>query len=91
MAITNHEGKLLHQMDVKTTFLNGSLNEVIFWEQTTEFGIGELVCELNKPLYCHECETNHFTTNMLNIQFERAKSDCCLLILMHVDDIILMP
>jgi len=42
----------LYQMDVKSAFLNGELEEDIFMEQPTGFNDGtERVCKLNKALY----------------------------------------
>jgi hypothetical protein len=50
MAIENME---IHQMDVKTTFFNGDLEEEIYMEQPEGFTQeGEhLVCKLHKSLY----------------------------------------
>jgi hypothetical protein len=45
---------LVHQMDVKTTFLNGELEEEIYMDQLDEFianGQEENVCKLLKSLY----------------------------------------
>jgi hypothetical protein len=44
----------LHQMDVKTTFLNGELDEEIFMDQSIGFvvkGQERKVCKLNRSLY----------------------------------------
>ena len=44
----------LHQMDVKTAFLNGELNENIYMEQPTCFfiqGQEHKVCKLNRSIY----------------------------------------
>ena len=44
----------IHQMDVKTTFLNGDLNEEIYMDQPEEFiylGQEKKVCRLVKSLY----------------------------------------
>ena len=41
-------------MDVKTTFLNGDLDEDVYMEQPTGFaevGNEDLVCKLNKSIY----------------------------------------
>ena len=41
-------------MDVKTTFLNGDLDEKVYMEQPTSFvevGKEDLVCKLNKSMY----------------------------------------
>jgi hypothetical protein len=44
----------IHQMDVKTTFLNGELEEDIYMDQPQGFvqdGKEHLVCKLKKSLY----------------------------------------
>ena len=47
-------GPLVHQMDVKTAFLNGELEEEIYMDQPDGFvanGQEEKVCKLLKSLY----------------------------------------
>ncbi|KAL6333290.1 hypothetical protein AAG906_028473 [Vitis piasezkii] len=54
MAIVAHFDLELHQMDVKTTFLNGDLDEDMYMEQPTGFakvGKEDLVCKFNKSIY----------------------------------------
>ncbi|KAJ9689270.1 hypothetical protein PVL29_014779 [Vitis rotundifolia] len=54
MAIVAHFDLELHQMDVKTAFLNGDLDEDVYMEQPTGFtevGKEDLVCKLNKSIY----------------------------------------
>ena len=54
MAIVAHFDLELHQMDVKTAFLNGDLDEDVYMEQPTGFvevGKEDLVCNLNKSIY----------------------------------------
>ena len=54
MAIVAHFDLELHQMDVKTPFLNGDLDEGVYMEQPTGFvevGKEDLVCKLNKSIY----------------------------------------
>ncbi|RVW91271.1 Retrovirus-related Pol polyprotein from transposon TNT 1-94 [Vitis vinifera] len=54
MAIVAHFDLELHQMDVKTAFLNGDLDEDVNMEQPTGFtevGKEHLVCKLNKSIY----------------------------------------
>jgi hypothetical protein len=49
-----YHGLLIHQMDVKTTFLNGELDEEIYMEQPAGFvanGQEGMVCKLLKSLY----------------------------------------
>lgn len=54
MALTTHFDLELHQMDVKTTFLNEELVEEIFMAQTPGFierGKEHMVCRLSKSIY----------------------------------------
>lgn len=54
MALVAHFDLFLHQMDVKTAFLNGDLSEEIFMLQPEGFieeGSEHLVCKLNKSIY----------------------------------------
>jgi hypothetical protein len=47
-------GLLIHQMNVKTTFFNGKLDEKIYMNQTEGFAISrqeDNVCKLLKSLY----------------------------------------
>ena len=41
----------MHQMDVKTTFLNGDLEEDIYMDQLQGFVQCDMVCKLEKSLY----------------------------------------
>jgi hypothetical protein len=54
LSLAASHGLLVHQMDVKTTFLNGELDEEIYMEQPTVFvanGQEGMVCKLLKSLY----------------------------------------
>jgi hypothetical protein len=54
LSLAASHGLLVHQMDVKTTFLNGELDEEIYMEQPAGFvanGQEGLVCKLLKSLY----------------------------------------
>ena len=54
MAIVAHFDLELHQMDDKTAFLNGDLDEDVYMEQPpgfAEVGKEDLVCKLNKSIY----------------------------------------
>ncbi|KAM1649269.1 hypothetical protein ACFX14_010564 [Malus domestica] len=54
MAIIAHFDLALHQMDVKTAFLNGDLEENIYMKQPEGFevkGREKLVCRLKKSIY----------------------------------------
>ena len=54
LSLAASHGLLVHKMDVKTTFLNGELNEEIYMEQPDGFvlkGQERKVCKLKKSLY----------------------------------------
>ena len=54
MALVAHFDMELHQMDVKTAFLNGDLNEEVYMIQPEGFvanDSGKLVCRLKKSIY----------------------------------------
>jgi len=54
MALVAHYDLELHHMDVKTTFLNGDIEEMIYMVQPENFVLGDsksMVCKLNKSIY----------------------------------------
>ena len=53
LALTAHHDWELHQMDVKSAYLNGDLDEEIYMSQPDGYDVPEtnLVCKLNKSLY----------------------------------------
>ena len=54
MALTKHFNLELHQMDVKTAFLNGDLYEEVYMQQPEGFvvdGKEDMVCRLKKSIY----------------------------------------
>lgn len=54
MALVAHYDLELHQMDVKTAFLNGELEEEVYMDQPEGFlveGKGHMVCKLKKSIY----------------------------------------
>lgn len=54
MALVAHFDFELHQMDVKTAFLNGDLEETVYMKQPEGFPSSKgdhLVCKLNKSIY----------------------------------------
>lgn len=97
MAVVNHENMHAHQMDVKTAFLNGKLNQDIYMEQPG-------VCKLNKALYglkqSPRLWNERFNSFILSLGLKRSESDSCLYIhitkdgklflLIFVDDMIII-
>ena len=54
MTLVAHYDLGLHKMDVKTTFLNGDIEETIYMVQPENFESKEskhLVCKLKKSIY----------------------------------------
>jgi hypothetical protein len=54
LSLAASHGLLVHQMDVKTAFLNGELEEEIYMTQPDRFivkGQEDKVCKLMKSLY----------------------------------------
>lgn len=74
----------VEQMDVKTTFLHGDLEEEIYMKQPQGFvvkGKKELVCKLKKSLYGMKQPPRmwyqKFDTNILELRFVRSMADHC--------------
>lgn len=51
LIIANQLDLLITQIDVKTAFLNGKINEKIYMEQPQGYNKSNLVCKLHKSLY----------------------------------------
>ena len=78
---------LIHQMDVVTAFLNGTLDEEIYMQQPegyVEPGKEGLVCRLKKSLYglkqSPRCWNNVFKEFMLSLGFVQSVADPCVFI-----------
>ncbi|KAE8705298.1 Mitogen-activated protein kinase kinase kinase YODA [Hibiscus syriacus] len=74
----------LEQMDVKTTFLHGNLEEQIYMRQLEGFtqpGNEHLVCRLKKSLYGLKQSSRQwykrFNSYMIKIGYNRCEYDCC--------------
>ena len=96
---------MLHQMDVKTAFLNGELEEVVFMKQPEGFvvqGQEHLVCRLKKSIYglkqSPRCWNLTLDRHLQKMGFVPTTSDPCLyvasegemfVISVYVDDIVL--
>ncbi|KAJ9567681.1 LOW QUALITY PROTEIN: hypothetical protein OSB04_003647 [Centaurea solstitialis] len=104
MALVAHFDLELHQMDVKTAFLNGDLEEEIHMTQPEGFVINSnQVCKLNKSIYGLKQASRQwykkFDTVMNSFGFEENKLDECIysktsgssfiFLILYVDDILL--
>lgn len=86
VAFANQYNLLIHQMDVKTAFLNGELHEEIYMMIPEGVKAKENhVCKLNKALYglkqAARCWFQHFDTLIKELGFESSSVDRCLYIL----------
>lgn len=105
LAVANHERMVIHQMDVKSAFLNGSIKEEIFMTQPEGFNAGNgLVCRLNRSLYglkqASRAWNERFHVFAEKLGFRRSSSDKCLYIresgghklflIIYVDDVLLV-
>lgn len=101
MSIAVQFGLHVHQLDVKSAFLNGKLNEEIYMQQPKGFEDGtSKVCKLQKSLYglkqASRMWNQRFHDFMLRIGFKRCISDQCVYVkvcngitcyvLLYVDD-----
>ena len=102
LAFAIQNDMLLHQMDVVTAFLNGTLEEDIYMEQPVgyiERGKEGLVCKLKKSLYglkqAPRCWNKAFTEFMKSIEFKQSTADPCVyvrdtcIVAVYVDDLII--
>ena len=85
VALAVHESMKLHQMDVKTAFLNGELNEIVFMKQPEGFvkeGKENLVCRLKKSIYglkqSPRCWNTALDDHLKKVKFIQTKGDPCL-------------
>lgn len=104
LAIAVRNNLHIHQMDVKTAFLNGNLREEIYMRQPEGFENGNLVCKLNKSLYglkqASRMWNERFHQCVTNLGFKRSEYDYCLYskghdelkiyLLLYVDDLVLV-
>jgi hypothetical protein len=88
----------LHTFDVKTAFLNGTIEEDIFLQMPEGFDDQDKVCKLNKALYglrqAPQRWYKRFSTFLRGLGLVQLKSDRCiyrsqdtkLILAIHVDD-----
>ena len=87
IAIAAKNGLKLHQMDVKTAFLNGELNEEIYLRQPEGFvvkGYEDHVCKLKRSIYglkqSARCWNVELDKKLKNMGFKQCESDPCIYI-----------
>ena len=81
---------MVHQMDVVTAFLNGTLEEEIYMEQPEGYvqpGSEHLVCKLKRSLYglkqSPRCWNTTLTEFLESIHFKRSAADPCVFVQME--------
>jgi hypothetical protein len=105
LAIAAQTGAVLHQMDVTSAFLNGTLTEEVYMKQPEEFiekGKEKLVCRLKQSIYglkhLPRCWNVTLDQHVRHMGFEQSTSDPCIytisegetfIIGVYVDDIVL--
>lgn len=100
IAVVN--GMLIHQMDVKTAFLNGKLEEEVYMKLPNDESGERKLCRLNKSIYglkqASRSWNKRFDEVMKELHFGRLHSDACvyvsddyaLYIVLYVDDILIV-
>ncbi|KAJ4715506.1 Retrovirus-related Pol polyprotein from transposon TNT 1-94 [Melia azedarach] len=84
LAIVAHQDLELEQLDVKTAFLHGELEEEIYMTQPDGFqvpGKEDYICKLKKSLYGLKQSPRQwykgFDSYMIEIGYTRSPYDCC--------------
>ena len=85
MALSVKHGLTLHQVDVTTAFLNGTLEEEVYMQQPKGFvrqGQEELVCKLKKSIYglkqSPRCWNSTLDAYLKELEFTQTASDPCI-------------
>ena len=85
IALAVHNDMKLHQMDIKTAFLNGELSEEVFMKQPKGFvkvGEKDLVCRLKKSIYglkqSPRCWNTALDSHLKKMKFVQTKADPCI-------------
>ncbi len=102
IALSAHKEMKIHQMDIKTAFLNGELNEEVFMCQPEGFkekGKEKFVCRLNKSLYglkqSPRCWNETLHHHLIKMNFVQTNGDPCIyvshdaIIGVYVDDLLI--
>ena len=84
LGLVAHFDMQLEEMDVKTVFLHGDLEELVYMVQPEGFiqpGQKHLVCKLRKSLYGLKQSPRQwykrFDSYMIRIGYKRCEYDCC--------------
>ena len=84
MALAAKHNMVVHQMDVKTAFLNGKLEEEVYMKQPEGFikeGQEHLVCKLKKAIYglkqASRCWNATLHEGLCDIGFTQSTNDPC--------------
>lgn len=105
LAVANKKKYMCHQMDVKTAFLNGFLDEDVYMYPPEGFEVdsGKL-CKLKKSLYglkqSPRCWNIRFNNFILKLNFIRSNHDYCVYVrvsgkevtyvILYVDDLLII-
>lgn len=95
LTVIVQENLVLKQFDVKTAFLNGDIEEVIYMKQPTGFNDGTTrVCKLLKSLYglrqSSRCWNQRIKVFLTNYGLNQSKADPCIYMLIKNNLIILL-
>lgn len=104
LALGNAEGMCMRQLDVKTAYLHGKLEETVYMEQPPGFGDGSSVCKLHKSLYGLKQSGRTWNKTLdeilLELGYKRLESDRCVYFLktgtgrvflsVYVDDMLML-
>ena len=86
LAVGVHKNMYFHQLDEKTAFLYGDLDENVYLNVLEGMQVEEpdVVLKLQKSLYGHKqsprCWNNKFNSALINLGFKRSAHDYCLFV-----------
>nr|CAI5856792.1 unnamed protein product [Callosobruchus analis] len=105
LVLSGRIGKTVHQMDVRSAFLYGDIEEEVFMSLPGNNKTNsEFVCKLNKSIYglkkSPKCWNKKFNSVMKSEGFSRSENDFCLYskcleskelyVLLYVDDVLVL-
>lgn len=101
LSIAVHDDLYVHQMDVKTAFLYGLLEEEIYMKLPIDEQGTQKICKLNRTIYGLKQASRSWNTKfnqiITSLGFISLKSDCCIYfiksrniyLVLYVDDILI--